>query len=773
MSKMGISIAQLQMLSVLARLFVHLKIILALATCWTLAMSTSVEAQNLLWARRAGSGGAPSIPQDVGQAIAVDGLGNSYVTGQFRNTATFGQGQPNQTVLTATGSAQEIFIAKYDSNGFLQWAKRISTAQGEGNGIGVDALANIYVTGYFNSSATFAPLEGNQTTITSAGGLDIFLAKYDTNGNFIWAKRAGSTFFDQAEAIAVDALGNSYVTGRFGDVARFGAGEANQTDLTAPGSAEDIFAAKYNSNGLLQWAKRAGGTGTDRGFGIAIDGAGNSYVTGIFNGSAMFPATFGPGEANQANLVAANFNDDLFIAKYNDSGLLQWAERAGGLEADRGAAIAVDSAGRSYVTGNILGRAFFAPGEANETFIDASVPGEEEIFVAKYDSGGALLSVFAVGQGFGEGIAVDPFRNVYVTGHSFNGILVARFKADNSEQWRRDVGTGGTADRGFAIALDGVQSVLVTGQFDGTVIFGQGELTQTSLVSAGAADVFVAKYAAGPIFVDCPTDSLQTAINLAGPGQTIQVTGTCSENLLVRNEKQRITIDGGFTATISAPSNTSPAVNIRGKGILLQNFTITGGSNGVWVNRGSNAVLNTNVIQNSTGNGVLVDELAFAVLTNNTIQNHPAAGAFVSEHSTARIGFNADSDTVASPNVIVDNLIGVIIANGSSARIVGNTIQNQTGDAIQVLRDSHAEISSNQIFTNGGDGIEVGENSFVQLGEDSGTSIFESPNASTNANLGFAIRCTVGGMADGRLGTLNGIAGVKSFSDPSCIDSLN
>jgi hypothetical protein len=737
-----------------------------------LSIIFSAEAQNLFWARRAGSGGAPSIPQDIGQAIAVDGLGNSYVTGQFRNMATFGPGQPNQTVLTATGSAQEIFIAKYDLNGFLQWAKRISTAQGEGNGIGLDALGNVYVTGYFNLSGTFAPGEVNQTTLVPVGGLDIFLAKYDNNGNFIWAKQAGSSFFDQAEALAVDPSGNSYVTGRFGSTARFGAGEGNQTDLTAPGSAEDIFVAKYNSNGLLQWAKRAGGTGTDRGFGIAIDDAGNSYVTGIFNGSAMFPATFGPGEANQTNLVAENFEDDLFVAKYNDNGLLQWVKRAGGLEDDRGAAIAVDSAGRSYVTGNISGRAFFARGEANETFIDASVVGSDEIFVAKYDSGGALLSVFAVGQGIGEGIAVDPFRSFYVTGHSLQAILVARFKADNSELWRRDVGTGGTADRGFAIALHGAQSVLVTGQFDGTVIFGQGEPTQTSLMSAGAADVFVSKYAAGPIFVNCPTDSLQTAINLAGPGQTIIVSGTCSENLLIRNEKQRITIDGGGTATISA-SNGSPALNVRGKGILIQNFTITGGSVGVYINRGSNAVLNTNVIQNSNGNGVVVDELAFAVLTNNTIQNHQGAGIFVSEHSTARIGFNADSDTVASPNVITNNGLGITIANGSSARIVGNTIDSNTGDAVQVLRDSYAEISSNQIFTNGGDGIELGENSMVQLGEDSGTNIYETPNASTNANQGFGILCTAGSVADGRLGTLNGIAGAKGFADPSCVDSLN
>ncbi len=90
------------------------------------------------------------------------------------------------------------------------------------------------------------------------------------------------------------------------------------------------------------------------------------------------------------------------------------------------------------------------------------------------------------------------------------------------------------------------------------------------------------------------------------------------------------------------------------------------------VNRGSNAVINNNIVQNTGGNGVVVDELAFAVLTNNTIQNNPGAGVFVSENSTARIGFNSDSETTASPNTIRTtdygkSLSATVRARGSSA----------------------------------------------------------------------------------------------------------
>ena len=272
--------------------------------------------------------------------------------------------------------------------------------------------------------------------------------------------------------------------------------------------------------------------------------------------------------------------------------------------------------------------------------------------------------------------------------------------------------------------------------------------------------------------VNCPTDSLQTAIDLAQSGFTLSVAGTCNENVLIRNEKQRISIDGsgagpGTKATIMGSGN-APAVNIRGKGVVLQNFSIFGGSNGVHVNRGSNAVINNNLIQNSSRNGVVVDELAFAVLTSNTIQDNPGAGVFVSENSTARIGFNSDSEAVAGTNTITNNGVGVVVSNNSSARVIGNTIQNNTGAGVQILRDSHADIASNTINGNG-DGIEVGENSLVQLGEDSGSSIYEAANSGTN--ISFGIRCSSGSAADGRRGSLTGSSGATSF-DANCINSL-
>jgi hypothetical protein len=312
---------------------------------------------------------------------------------------------------------------------------------------------------------------------------------------------------------------------------------------------------------------------------------------------------------------------------------------------------------------------------------------------------------------------------------------------------------------------------------DGDEEIGIGGIESSGLKRGPAYQIFdpngnllQTQFVLSPGAVACGLVSLQSAIETAHPGSTLTVIGTCNENILIRNEKQRITIDGGATASINAPNSFSPALNVRGKGILIQGFTIIGGSVGVYVNRGSNAVINNNVIQNSNGNGVVVDEVAFAVLTNNTIQNNPGAGVFVSENSTARIGFNSDAEAGASANTITNNGVGVVVSNNSSGRIIGNTIQNNTGVGVQVLRDSHTDIASNTI-NNNADGIEVGENSLVQLGEDSGSSIYESPNTTSSANIGFGIRCTAGGTIDGRLGSLMGLGGLNSF-DGSCVNSL-
>jgi nitrous oxidase accessory protein NosD len=265
---------------------------------------------------------------------------------------------------------------------------------------------------------------------------------------------------------------------------------------------------------------------------------------------------------------------------------------------------------------------------------------------------------------------------------------------------------------------------------------------------------------------------LQAAVESAGPGDIISVTGTCNENVLVRNEKQRIIIHGGGTATVNGPNSNAPTFDVRGKGILIQGFTITGGSNGVVINRGSNGIVDSSRIAGTGSHGVVVNQLGLGVITNNLISNNPGSGVLVSESSAARIGFNLDTETAASTNIIQSNAFGVVVMNSSSARVVGNKIDHNARDGVLVMRRSQADISTNVIFTNGGDGVLVAENSQVNLGEEAGNTIYEFPNSSSANNSGFGVRCVSGGVVSGRQGTLAGSSGPASF-DGSCANDLS
>jgi hypothetical protein len=477
--------------------------VLGLVFFMILAISQSAAAQGVLWAKRAGGTGL-----DRGWSIAVDGQGSSVVTGLFNGTATFGLGEVNQTTLSSAGS-DDMFVAKYDSSGLLQWAKRAGgSGLDRGWGIALDSVGNSYVIGSFQGTATFGLGEVNQTTLTSAGDHDIFVAKYDSAGLLQWARRAGGSGSDQGLSIAVDGFGNSYLTGWFNGSAQFGQGQTSQTTLTSVGS-DDIFVAQYDSAGLLQWARRAGGTGQDQGASIAVDGFGNSYVTGYFN----FSATFGQGQANQTTLVSAG-DREMFVAKYDSIGTLVWAKRSGGVGQDRGFGIAVDGSGNSYVTGLFNGSATFGQGQANQTTLTSV--GSDDMFVAQYDSNGALQWVKRAGGSgtdSGLGIAVDGSGNSYVTGFfsvsatfgqgqanqttltsaGDRDVFLAKYNSSGLLQWAKRFGGSGL-DQGMSVAVDGLGNSYVPGFFDGSATFGQGEVNQTTLNSAGGIDIFVAKF---------------------------------------------------------------------------------------------------------------------------------------------------------------------------------------------------------------------------------------------------------------------------------------
>ena len=515
--------------------------VLCALVCMLLSSSPS-SAQSLEWAKQAGG-----TNNDRSKAIAVDTSGNSYVTGGFQGSATFGAGEANETTLVSTG-ANDIVVAKYDGNGDLVWAKQAGgTSFDVGSDIAVDTSGNSYVTGSFLGSATFGAGEANETMLVSAGGLDIFVAKYDSNGDLVWAKQAGGTSFNEpGVGIAVDTSGNSYVTGRIQGSATFGAGEANETTLVSAGGA-DIFVVKYDGNGDLVWAKQAGGTSfniIDAGLGIAVDTSGNSYVTGFFDGSA----TFGAGEANETTLPGAG-GVDIFVARYDGNGVLAWAKQSGGTNSDLSIGIAVDTSGNSYVTGGFSGSATFGAGEANETTL--VVAGSLDIFVARYDGNGDLVWALQAGGtsgDIGRSIAVDTSGNSYVTGN-FNvsatfgageanettllgaggaDIFVAKYEGNGDLVWAIQAG-GTNSDVGIGIAVDTSGNSYVTGTFNVSATFGAGKANETTLVSAGLNDIFVAKFSVDTDSDGDGVDNADDACPGTPTGEAVDLNG-CSDS---------------------------------------------------------------------------------------------------------------------------------------------------------------------------------------------------------------------------------------------------
>ena len=202
--------------------------------------------------------------------------------------------------MTSSGDI-DIFVAKLDSSGNWLWANQAGGTNCDyGHGIAVDDNGNSYIIGNFLESANFGI-----TTLTSSGYYDIFVAKLDINGNWLWAKQAGGTSYDFGNSIAVDTNRNVYVTGFFySSSCSFG----TITLINSSSEYIDIFVAKLDINGNWLWAKQAGGTSDDCGYGITVDVNGNSYITGIFRGSATFGTT----------TLTSSGDFDIFVAKLGE-----------------------------------------------------------------------------------------------------------------------------------------------------------------------------------------------------------------------------------------------------------------------------------------------------------------------------------------------------------------------------------------------------------------------------------------------------------------------
>ncbi len=311
---------------------------------------------------------------DSGSGITVDEKGNAYVVG-----STLGNLDGN-----SNEGYYDIFIAKYNSAGSKQWTVLLGTGNSdEGEAITADRKGNIYVAGVTSENPDG---KGN------AESTDIIAAKYDTDGNGLWEVNFGTSADDWAKGIALDSIGNLYVTGAtFGDLGgKKNAGEG------------DMFITKCDTRGNRLWTELLGTSGLEWGAGIAVDNNDDVYVTGGTGGNLG-------GRLN-------NGGSDIFLAKYDTDGNRLWTELLGTSAVDMGRSVAVDAQNNVYITGGARGN---PDTDENSGYFD--------YFMAKYDSGGNKLWLEIYGSSsfdLGEGITVgaDTDGSVYVTGETRGGL---------------------------------------------------------------------------------------------------------------------------------------------------------------------------------------------------------------------------------------------------------------------------------------------------------------------------------------------------------------
>ena len=297
------------------------------------------------------------------QSMDVQSSGNLVIAGNFHGSFDFGGG-----VLTAD---HHMFVVKYDANGNHVWSiHHGATSIIDPVDIALDASGNVVVTGKYSYTANFG---GSDFTTSTQDWEDIFLAKYDANGNHQWSKSFGADFRDIGNSVDFDAAGNVYFTGDYTGMMNLGG-----DDLVSTGY--DIFLAKYDAAGVHQWSHIYGGTSNDGGKALFVDDVGNMTLAGYFRNSM----DLGGGPLTSAG------SRDLFVARFDAAGTHQWSLGSGGSGNDELQAIALDGADHVLAAGWFSGTTDFGGGSFTSN-------GFDDAFLVKYGENPlpVLISRFA------------------------------------------------------------------------------------------------------------------------------------------------------------------------------------------------------------------------------------------------------------------------------------------------------------------------------------------------------------------------------------------
>ena len=406
--------------------------------------------------------------------IAFDAAGNSS------QSPTFTIPKSDLCIaIASSGGGGQSRSGSVSSTGFLL-NFGVSGLDTDVAGVAIDSSDNIYITGTSQGANVFGK---NATSGTTD---DIFVAKLNSSGVVQWVYAAGGTSRDRGRKIALDSSGNIYVTGYYWSTVDFGGG-----NVTSNGN-WDAFLLKLNSSGTFQWVKSYGSNYNDLGRDVAIDSNDNIYMLGNYRGTV----DFGGGDENGGG------EGDIFLVKFNSSGVFQWVYTAGGVGTDNPRALALDSNDNPYITGSFSDTVNFGGGNITAANTD-------DLFILKLNSSGAYQNIYTSNiftTQKGKGLAVDSSGNIYATGtfsgtvdfgggnitSSSNDMYLLKLNSSFAFQWVKrfavDNGAAGLA-LGLAVTVDEDGNVYSVGQIGGTVDLGGG-----SQIFGGQNDAYIVKY---------------------------------------------------------------------------------------------------------------------------------------------------------------------------------------------------------------------------------------------------------------------------------------
>lgn len=345
---------------------------------------------NLIWAKNGGG-------SDPDRAISIcnDTNNNIYVTGYFASDSII----LGDSTFSNSGGGGDFFIVKYDSSGTFQWAKSAGVFnEGEtGTGISIDYIGNIVVVGEFSSVIVFDTISANNV----GNSRDIFLVKYNSLGEVLWAKSAGGNGGGNlALGVSTDSNADIYITGYYYSSAI----TFDSITLTNSGPSNG-FIAKYNESGSILWAKNINGTNVEKAYSVSIDTNDDVFVTGSYYSSEIIF------EGVDTIMNAGHQNG--FIVKYNSSGDVLWARSVGGSEYDESLSVTTDIYNNAYITGLNT-----SPAMAFDTDTLYNV-GIGNVFIAKYNSSGSvgwLKNTTSNGSNSSNVITVNHLGEIFIGG---------------------------------------------------------------------------------------------------------------------------------------------------------------------------------------------------------------------------------------------------------------------------------------------------------------------------------------------------------------------